>query len=834
MHDYQPLELGQWCNVGGEFAGSQIQALIGLQTFHGLPFLIGSATPDHARCFIGFNGEGASPQPLSVPLGLTAHNLVFAHTLLETRADDGEAPGRVIAHYIFQYADGERVRVPIRERFEINIVPTGWGKWPFLALPDQKDALMPRDHGHFGAIGRRQAEAMQGTPRAYYLWAWRNPHPERAIAALQIEPADRKFLIAAITSGHVDESPFPQLARSEVKIVLPDSEDAARPFDLAVDVDRGTATFPFALPARDADAFLADDMKGWGEAQNGQSSPAYVEISAAPSATVRVSSGDELLGSTSWGELQERGRVDLPRARLEMVDHGRNWVKTSVLDDATGQPVACRVHFRSPEGVPYQPHGHHNFVNANLETWHSDVGGDLRLGQITYAYINGECEGWLPRGDVIVDVARGFEYEPLRARVQIAPGQRTLTLRLKRVVDMNARRWFSGDTHVHFLGAQGAHFEAQGEDLNVVNLLASQWGHLFTNTEDFIGGPTSSNSGNTIVYCSQENRQHMLGHLSLLGLKKPVYPWCSDGPSEAELGGALEETLSYWADATHAQGGTVVIPHLPTPNCEPAVLIATGRADAVEMIRFGAFEHLEYYRYLNCGYRLPVVGGTDKMSSEVPVGLYRTYAYVPTDEAFDYDNWCKALRAGRTVLSGGPLLEFTVDGRRVGDTCQLPRGGGTVEVHALAESIFPMHTLEIVQDGRVVAATTEARGARRLELKAALSVRAHTWLAARCGGPGYTARPHHDVWRRGAFAHTSPVYVAVGEPWWMFDKDAAQYMLTLIEGGLSHIRQRALYYPRGSVTHHHGGDDHQAYLEKPFHEAAQAIHQRLHQLGIAH
>jgi len=54
---------------------------------------------------------------------------------------------------------------------------------------------------------------------------------------------------------------------------------------------------------------------------------------------------------------------------------------------------------------------------------------------------------------------------------------------------MNQKRWFSGDSHVHFLGERGAHREAQGEDLNVVNLLASQWGHLFTNTEDFIGGP---------------------------------------------------------------------------------------------------------------------------------------------------------------------------------------------------------------------------------------------------------------------------------------------------------------------------------------------------------
>ena len=108
-----------------------------------------------------------------------------------------------------------------------------------------------------------------------------------------------------------------------------------------------------------------------------------------------------------------------------------------MVDDDTGRPVPCRVHFRSPEGVPYQPHGHHNQVNSNLGTWHIDVGGDTRLGQITYAYIDGKCRGWLPRGDVLVDVARGFEYEPLRSRVKIEPGQRELTLRLKRWTHMN-------------------------------------------------------------------------------------------------------------------------------------------------------------------------------------------------------------------------------------------------------------------------------------------------------------------------------------------------------------------------------------------------------------
>src|SRR5207253_2808691 len=140
---------------------------------------------------------------------------------------------------------------------------------------------------------------------------------------------------------------------------------------------------------------------------------------------------------------------------------------------------------------------------------------------------------------------------------------------------------------------QGAHLEAAGEGLHIVNLLLAQWGSLFTNTEEFTG--RASVRDDTIVFASQENRQHVLGHLSLLGLKHPVYPWSSDGPDEAELGAALETTLAHWADACHAQGGTVVVPHFPAPNGEPAALIATGRADAVEMVTVSDYGLEEYY-----------------------------------------------------------------------------------------------------------------------------------------------------------------------------------------------------------------------------------------------
>jgi hypothetical protein len=170
-----------------------------------------------------------------------------------------------------------------------------------------------------------------------------------------------------------------------------------------------------------------------------------------------------------------------------------------------------------------------------------------------------------------------------------------------------------------------------------------------------------------------------------------------------------------------------------------------------------------------------------------------------------------------------------------------------VEIEATAESIFPIHTLEIVQQGKVVASSEVERASSlfisskqagrslyRLHLKTSLKIENHSWLAARCGGPKYVAHPHYDVWQRGMFAHTSPIYLAVGGDWWMFDKDTAQYMLTLVEGGLSYIRHTAPLRDDDQTLHHHGMKDHVGYLEKPFHEAAEAIHRRMHQMGIPH
>lgn len=827
---YQPLDISSFCNCGPELISVQDNHLRGAQLFRGLPFQLGS-DQGNDPCLIGFGSQGYK-KPVEIPIQRTARWVIFAHRLLESKINDGEPVGHLIANYRFQLKKKKAVVVPIRERLEIAIVHTSWGQWPILSFPDSNDNMISRREGSWGDLGFRQTEANQATSRTFVLWAWQNPHPESVIETIRIEPQDRPFLIAAITLSSLEEDPFGREPKRPVTIAIKDENLAKQRFNLSVEVDRGVVNYPYPLPAATSQQFIDDSMKGWGQPYNNQNSPAYVEIAALPSATVRVKHNEEEIGSVCWNEVLQKSSVDVGKVHIDLVDRGKNWVHVTIVDNESGKPVPCRVHFRSPEGIPYQPHGHHDHLLSDMNTWHIDNGGDVRLGHVTYAYIDGTCQGWLPRGEVLVDVAKGFEYEPLRTSATIQPGQRELILRLKRMTNMNEERWFSGDTHVHFLSSIGAQLEAQGEDVNVVNLLQSQWGHLFTNTEEFIGRPLSTPDGRTIVYATQENRQHILGHLSLLGLKKPVMPWCTDGPSEAEQGGTLETTLSHWADECHAQGGTVVVPHMPTPNCEIAALIATRRTDAVEMTAHDMYVHNEYYRYLNGGYQIPLVGGTDKMSAEVPVGISRTYVYIPENEEFTYENWCKNLRLGRTFVSSGPILRFRVNGSQIGDTLRLPGNGGSVDVEAEAISIFPIHTLEIVQAGRVVASSEENQGAQRLHLKTTLPIDRHTWLTARVSGPGYTkSLPHFDAWRRGIMAHTSPIYVSVGGDWWMYSPATSQYMLTLIHGGMEYIQRHGRQHPAGTVTHHHGEEDHLGYLERPFREALEQVRARMKKYG---
>lgn len=229
------------------------------------------------------------------------------------------------------------------------------------------------------------------------------------------------------------------------------------------------------------------------------------------------------------------------------------------------------------------------------------------------------------------------------------------------------------------------------------------------------------------------------------------------------MAGALDVLLADWADRCHAAGGLVVGAHFPLPYAEIAADIATGRIDAIETqaLSPGLDDPavFEWYRFLNLGYRLPIVAGTDKMSSEVPIGAVRAYVHLLAEGELSFAAWADAVRAGRTFVTSGPIIELRVDGHEPGDVIRLDapiRLAVDVRVRAAQPLIG---TVEIVVNGRVVAsgeAAAEA-GATELTLNERITFEAGSWVAAR-------SRSRHVI--QSAFttsmaAHTSPVYVEV-------------------------------------------------------------------------
>jgi hypothetical protein len=321
--------------------------------------------------------------------------------------------------------------------------------------------------------------------------------------------------------------------------------------------------------------------------------------------------------------------------------------------------------------------------------------------------------------------------------------------------------------------------------------------------------------------------------MSLLGVKgEPVFPMCTGGADESYLGDPTSMTLAEWSDLCREREGLVVIPHFPNPYCEVAADIVLGKVDAAEIRYFtpglDGFNVREWYRFLNCGYRVAAVGGTDKMSAGMPVGGVRTYADLDGRD-FSFANWAEAVRAGRTFTTSGPLIGLQVEGKAPGQEIRLPAGGGTLEAAAFVESVQPFHELQVLVNGQVVERKLIEGGVREARLRCKLAVRGSAWIAARC--VSRLKVWHH--WPIHVAAHTSPVYVRCAEEE-LFSPSDATYMLTLIDGGLTwldtlsvpasaerHARirgvfeaardalnQRAAEHQQQHHHHHHDDDEH--------------------------
>ncbi len=813
--------------VSPEMVAAAQYAPVGSCVSWGIPFEVGAA-------------HVASAQPVTLAVApTTARWLIFLHTSDIRPVEPG--PGGIIspmrgrgqlaehaADYVIGYADGEEIRLPIRRRHHVGMFTRGWGENCFEAVSHHKpqpDRPENAPIAHWGDSQKRATAADAG-PWMNWLWAWENPRPDVPIVSLRIEPVAGIVVLSGIAAGDVSELPLRWQPRRKAVATLPDGESFHPDLDadglltqIQLDMGQVISATPRTLYP-DAD---------WPMTYNNcpadlSATELLVEYTAHPDAAFHLTDGS----TVSVRDLNDDGAA----GALRVVAPAAQRVRLRAVERATGRPVPVKLHLHGEAGEYLAPVDRHRILNPR---WFEDYSVDFahrrpaegRAHDSTY--INGETTVDLPLGKVYVEVSKGFEMRPVRVVCPVGPDTEEITVEIEKVLPWRERGWVTGDTHVHFLSPMSALLEGAAEGVNLVNLLASQWGELMTNVGDFDGKTTwgsreAGGDGEYLVRVGTENRQHVLGHISLLGYSGPIIaPMTTGGPDESALGDPIEILLTEWARQCKQQGGLVVLPHFPNPRAEHAASIVHEVIDAVELgtswmdlySGIDPYSLSDWYRYLNCGYLVAAVGGTDKMSAAMPLGAVRTYAQIGADQPFTHDAWMDAVRRAETFVSYGPLLEFAVDGRPPGSRITLPPGGGALDVTWQVASVtVPMSRVELIVNGEIRESRSvspwEAAGSWRVPMTQS------GWLAL-------LVRGHYEDRPEIIAAHSSPVMVKVEGTELLAAADAVT-ILEQIEGALAYLdtvgtRAGARAYKR---------------MRLELVSAHRALHNRMHQAGHYH
>jgi len=368
--------------------------------------------------------------------------------------------------------------------------------------------------------------------------------------------------------------------------------------------------------------------------------------------------------------------------------------------------------------------------------------------------VSGDFTIQLPPGRWRVAVEHGMEYVPVSEEFLVKPpGPVAKTFELKRWIDLTREGWWSGDVHVHHPSQKKEHRDflleyAKAEDLHVVNLL--EVGHHDTDTTFKVEGFGHEHRINRDGYClvsGQEEPRGTFGHIIGLNINSLVRD-----ASKYHLYDLAFERI-------HQQPGALVgYAHFSWNGCNLPrgfpTFVTTGELDFIELLQFSHLNAVDYYKYLNLGFKLTAAAGSDTPWGST-IGEVRTYVH--TGPQLDLDEWFAGLKKGHTFVSNGPALSFTVDGLLPGS--ELTKAAGeTVVVKAKVRShpaIGIPHSLILVSNEGVIGEVENPGKDAELTIELKQTVERSRWIAA------------STACANGAVAHSTPVYVIVdGHPTW--------------------------------------------------------------------
>ncbi len=433
---------------------------------------------------------------------------------------------------------------------------------------------------------------------------------------------------------------------------------------------------------------------------------------------------------------------------------------TITTEDESGKPAPARISVRRVDG--------HAIAAIDGPTYFDPQNGHH------YFYSGGQVTLTVPAGRYEVMAARGPLSLTATATARVRAGRAgSARLTIKRLWDARAAGYVSADQHVH-LNADGVYRMTladtlpllAGEDLD--QLFPMSWNRLDRYVDEPLLGESLTSPEGYSVQQSQEVRSNFHGHVGMIGARKAFFPWFF-GPKMPRFGSADRSNGEAMAfaeqnDILPTYVHPIALPQDPfddlAANPIPLELVSDAVLSdniGIELVcmwtnPLGIAE--VWYRLLNVGQRTVATSGTDMFTDfqRTPAaGTARLYAEAP-DRRRDIDSILSQVRAGRTFLTTGPALLFSIgEDARPGDVTGL----GEQPWQLTLISSEPVDVVEIVVNGEVVELLEGVRGGETRVYSGTVSLPDNGWIAARAHGGG-------GEWPGMAvdqFAHSSPIWI---------------------------------------------------------------------------
>jgi len=435
-------------------------------------------------------------------------------------------------------------------------------------------------------------------------------------------------------------------------------------------------------------------------------------------------------------------------------DWGQPIGKLKITSMVDGKVEAVRMSIVDQKGHPIIP----------------DAGVIHSEGQngIVFFYSTGEIEIEAPLGKLTITAVHGFSTVQQIHEVELKTATTETEIKFNRIWNAKQNGWYAADNHFHLnyggtyqLNPQDIKIDLKAEEIDIAFPLVANLGNRFLEQEllDW------KDKELPIISFGQEVRSHFLGHLNLIGIDELYWPWVW-GPYYDIY--AKEDRLNAdplrFISKKGGLGGYVHPVSVKDPfgaggaSSVPIELTADVVLGEVDMLEVGCLWTDEigtaalWHEFLNLGIPVSLSAGSDVMND-----LYRTMAigatrvYVKPDGEFSLETYLDAIKNGKSFVSNGPQIIFSVDGKEVGDIITSNKKKLKWELNVHSPVAYDL--VEVFVNGDVVWSNKSKKGNSEI-YTGSIEVPKGGWVTARVSG----AKSEWPMMDSFIFAETSPIW----------------------------------------------------------------------------